>query len=417
VSQPPRTPRTPAQFSVPPVPISPSKPSVLNPRAPTFVPSANLSGSSSRDENSDQEKSTLKSRVLSSFDPSSYRSESGSESPDVDDLNSEYVRLKLQITSLGRQPGSQANASFISELEAKLKEVKTNYFFDERDAEAQYQIERKAADMHALQSRLRGESTSSSETTLSAAQKIKRPLNLKPQAIPSRPAAADVFDTDEAGSEGGMFEILDSMPTTETNEKGVTVHIRDMSLPKHWSGRTPKTLLSETVAKVDRYAVISYTMVSGCSRAKRAAVCIRWEGQKTDEWDMEDVACHDTTQAEQYIATVALFSLTFPSTVGFAGASSGASGSQTFFRLLPAVFRDLWDELALTRKRSDDAINRAVWAKLRSIIEPRLELSCRVSNIQPPNTGCSPTSFPAFRQSGQTGSECSERSCLTLVLS
>jgi ATP-dependent RNA helicase DHX29 len=97
------------------------------------------------------------------------------------------------------------------------------------------------------------------------------------------------------------------------------------------------------------------------------------------EWIMEDIACHDEGQAEQYIATVALHALTFPSTDGFAAGTSAAPGSQTFFRLLPAVFRDLWDELEVARKTSDDAINRAVWAKLRSIVEPKLENCGKVS--------------------------------------
>jgi ATP-dependent RNA helicase DHX29 len=94
---------------------------------------------------------------------------------------------------------------------------------------------------------------------------------------------------------------------------------------------------------------------------------------------MEDVACHDETQAEAYIATVALHALTFPLTDGFQAGSSTAPGNQTFFRLLPAVFRDLWDELEAARKVRDDAINRSVWARLRTIVEPKLDPSQKVS--------------------------------------
>jgi ATP-dependent RNA helicase DHX29 len=191
----------------------------------------------------------------------------------------------------------------------------------------------------------------------------------------------DVFDDDSGDSAGGMFEILDDIPSTEVDSQGKTIHIRNMSLPKHWSGRTPKTLLLETVAKTDRYAAITYRLVSGSSRAKRAAVSIREK-----EWIMEDVACYDETQAEHYVSTLALHALTFPSTKGFALGTSSSLGSQTFFRLLPAVFRDLWDELEETRKARDDAINRNIWAKLRQIVQPKLQanaavLSCLASEM------------------------------------
>jgi ATP-dependent RNA helicase DHX29 len=171
------------------------------------------------------------------------------------------------------------------------------------------------------------------------------------------------------------------MPATETDAQGKTITIRDMAMPKHWSGRTPKVLLKETVAKSDRYAAIGYSIISGGSRARRASVSIRWEGKKMDEWLMEDVACHDDGQAEQYIATVALHALTFPPTEGFAASVSIVPGPQTFFRLLPAVFRDLWNELELARKIRDDKINRDVWAKLLSILEYKMEACDKVGFV------------------------------------
>jgi hypothetical protein len=70
---------------------------------------------------------------------------------------------------------------------------------------------------------------------------------------------------------------------------------------------------------------------------------------------------------------IALHALTFPSSEGFAvGGTSAAGGGQTFFRLLPAVFRDLWDELEEKRKAEHDTINRATWAKLQSILDTKL---------------------------------------------
>ena len=94
---------------------------------------------------------------------------------------------------------------------------------------------------------------------------------------------------------------------------------------------------------------------------------------------MDDVACHDIAQAEQYVATVALHALTFFNPDGFAIGGTGAAGSQTSFRLLPPVFRDLWDELEQKRRLEDDTTNRAIWEKMRSILEPKLAPPEKVS--------------------------------------
>ncbi|KAH9946814.1 P-loop containing nucleoside triphosphate hydrolase protein [Amylocystis lapponica] len=291
--------------------------------------------------------------------PSSDQSGTGQSSPDrqspYDDSTAEFVRLKLQISDLTthRQPGERRDAAFLRSLQERLEDVKNDYLFDEEEAEAQFRIQRERADAAALQSRLRG---------------------------PDIDAVPDVFDEEDDVGPGGMFEILEAMPATEVTEQGTTLEVRDMALPKHMSGRTPKALLSEVVHKVDRYAAISYAPISGSSRAKRAAVDIRWEGGKTGVWHMEDIACYDMSQAEQYIATVALHSLTYPPMEGFALGGTAATGSQTTFRLLPGAFRDLWDELEKKRRLGDDTINRAIWAKLRAILELKLNVDGKSSN-------------------------------------
>lgn len=292
------------------------------------------------------------------------------------------MRLKLQITTLTshRLPGNETDASVLKGLFTQLDVIKKHYFFDEKDAEVQYRAAREKEDALALQSRLRGHGNGHLPAQVAPAPKTskKRPPDIQPPKVSPSPAmVSDLFD-DDSDSSTGVLEILDELPEAVVND-GVTIRVRDMALPKHWSGRTPKTLLSETVAKTDRYAAITYSILSGSSRAKRAVVHIRWERNKSSEWKMEDVACHDETQAEAYIATLALHALTFPLTEGFQAGSSAALGSQTFFRLLPAVFRDLWDELETARKVRDDSINRAVWARLRTIVEPKLDISQKVS--------------------------------------
>ncbi|KAJ7361605.1 P-loop containing nucleoside triphosphate hydrolase protein [Mycena albidolilacea] len=374
----PHTPRTPSQFLVhpPPLPaITPAvpTPSRLDANAPSFVPSGKQIPFLPSENDPECEHTTMKARIVSHINRSSDSSDSGSDSLDADDANLQYVGLKMKIDNLtsSRAPGDKTDSSELQDLRARLTKVKNNYFFDERDAEAQYRVERKKADAVALQARLRGLDGPDSSPVVQPKAIKKRPPNLQPPAPPTPVAVTDIFDEDIGDSIGGLLEALEDMPATETTDKGTTVTVRDMALPKHWSGRTPKTLLADAVSKADRYAAISYTILSGGGRAKRAAVNIRWDGKKTDEWTMEDVACHSEGQAEQYIATIALHEITFPSRDAFT--VQAPSGGQTFFRLLPAVFRDLWDELELARKIKTDALNRGVWANLRSIIEPKLD--------------------------------------------
>jgi ATP-dependent RNA helicase DHX29 len=70
--------------------------------------------------------------------------------------------------------------------------------------------------------------------------------------------------------------------------------------------------------------------------------------------------------------------LTYPLTDGFAASAPSSAGSHTAFRLLPAVYRDLWDELEKSRKIRDDLVNRKAWAKLRNILDFKLEINLKV---------------------------------------
>ncbi|KAI0335964.1 P-loop containing nucleoside triphosphate hydrolase protein [Cubamyces sp. BRFM 1775] len=354
-------------------PPSPSVKSSLDASAPVFVPGRRTNDTPSRDE-------PKPTATNGSSTPSSTMgpTDSARWSP-VDDPNDEFVRLKLRIMDLTtfRRADEKADATFLQELQRRLKEVQQDYLFDQREAEAMFAVERSKVEANALQNKLRAAADAvPAKPSPQVRRKIKEPPS-RAESVASA-STADVFEDNE-GSTGGMFELLEQMPETETTESGVTVQVRDMALPKHWSGRTPKVLLTENVRKADRYAVISYSCISGASRAKRCSVEIRWDGGRTQLWSMDEVACHDTIQAEHYISTVALHALTFPQSDGFA-AGGTSTGSQTSFRLLPPVFRDLWDELEQKRRLDDDSTNRAVWAKLRDILTPKLSRSEKSSS-------------------------------------
>ena len=274
-----------------------------------------------------------------------------------------------------RRADEKGDAAFLQDLRRRLVEVQADYLFDEQEAHTKFQAERNRVEAAALQAKLRGLEVSSPVKHKRAPVKVKEP----PSRADSSVSASDIFGDDDE-SAGGVFELLEEMPETVTTEAGVTVQVCDMALPKNWSGRTPKLLLAEIVRKTDKYAVVSFSLISGPSRVKRAAVDIRWDGGKTQTWSMDDVACHDQTQAEQYVATVALHALTFTNPDGFAIGGTAAAGAQTSFRLLPPVFRDLWDKLEQQRRVSDDVHNRGVWGKLRSILGPKLSTSSKASS-------------------------------------
>ncbi|RPD63094.1 P-loop containing nucleoside triphosphate hydrolase protein [Lentinus tigrinus ALCF2SS1-6] len=375
----PRTPRTPrpthlrsetgSSFSSRSTPPSPSIRS-LDVNAPVFVPGRkhlNATPSHSRTQSEATDGNSTPASIVTESDSAR---DSLRWSP-VEDPNNEFVRLKLRIMDLtvDRRPDERADAAFLQELQRRLQEVQDDYLFDHREAEALFKEERSKVEAAALQAKLRG-------VQESIPVKPRRPevtaakVTESHSRAESAASAPDLFEGEEGP--GGMFELLEQMPETETAENGTTIQVRDLALPKHWSGRTPKLLLSEIVRKSDKYAVVSYACISGPSRVKRASVDIRWDGGKTQIWTMDDVACYDLNQAEQYVATIALHALTFPSSEGFALGGTANAGNQTSFRLLPPVFRDIWDELEQKRRLDDDSINRGIWAKLRNILEPKL---------------------------------------------
>ena len=316
----------------------------------------------------------IKARILASY------ANTGPED-DIDPLEANdptrmYVELKLQCDRLSSKPVSKDVAVEIRVIRQMAQELTKDYLFDEKDAQFQYRQKREQLDKEMLQERLCSLQPEEPIPPILSVNKQQQQRSQTPSSHRSTPGSGiDIFD-DSEDSSGGLLELLD-VPN-EINDQGVTIELRDMALPKHWAGQTPKMLLRDLVVKTDRYAAISYNIISQNSRVKRANVIISWQSRKRDEWSMNDVGCHDEAQAEQYIATVAIHALTYPLTDGFAASAPSSAGSHTAFRLLPAVYRDLWDELEKSRKIRDDLVNRKVWAKLRDILDVKLESNSKV---------------------------------------
>lgn len=338
----------------------------------------------------------LKARVMEAYEKQNVDSDDASSDMLDLDPNTEYARIKLRMLE-------RARVSETAELtvgdKMRLKELREHYFFKEKEAEAAFRQLKSNALAAAKDARLRDPNASPLSTlSLLSAPKItsrkeRPPSLLSPAASPKfgspKKQSSDVADdsTSEVSGEGGMFgNMLDETPTSEVvagANGNTTVRIRDMSLPKQWGGRTPKILLTETVHKIDRYAAVSYFPIPITSRAVRSGVNIRWGGagrqkQLPQEWRMEEDGCHDHAQSEQFIATIAFHALTFTSPPGFASPSNSGGGAQTHFRMLPPVYRDLWDELETKRKDAEDATNRSIWRRLKGIAVPRIGATLKV---------------------------------------
>lgn len=285
----------------------------------------------------------------SNFDPGAFDDYlPGLDSPSP---TSAFVRAKL-LQDLVRAKSLSLNTE---QLRAQMEALSDDYLFNEKDARELYAREKEKLDYKLLQERLLSPS-------------IAKPTNTK--SSPDLTDSLQYSDSDESST--GMLGILDNPDANEVTIKGTTLDLRRMDLPKHWSGPTPKILLRDFVTKQDRYAAISYSTLSKHSRARRASVIISWQSKIRDEWSMDGVACPDDVQAENFVATVALHSLMYPLSEGFA--SSTPVSSTTSFRLLPAVYRGLWDELETSRRINEEITNRKIWAKMQSILEGKTQV-------------------------------------------
>ncbi|KDR85121.1 hypothetical protein GALMADRAFT_131855 [Galerina marginata CBS 339.88] len=286
------------------------------------------------------------------------------------DPTSAFVRLKLQQDEMSSKPSSRHIAEQLARLQQKLDDTTRDYLFDQKEALSRYHQERKQLDKRLLHEKLR---SSTSDKNIGSSPTVHMPKKLPLKTTPPT-ASRDVFDDDDSDdSSTGMLGILDNPDPNEITVQGVTFEFRNMSVPKHWSGPMPKTLLRDFVTKADRHAAVSYTIISSHSRARRASVSVSWQNKTRDEWSMDEVACSEDPQAEQYVAAIALHSLMYPLTVGFIAPGPASTGGSTSFRLLPAVYRELWDELEASRKIRDDIINRKTWAKLLRVLEEKIK--------------------------------------------
>jgi ATP-dependent RNA helicase DHX29 len=384
-------------------PVKP-KSFALDPKALEFMPSKSAT-------NGDELDNDVRSRILSS----TYSSSSDEESED-EDPNVVYVATKMKMLDLTKSLKGKKTPE-LERLEAKLKKAESEYRFDKKRAESTLKAERQKDEFKELQDRLRGvpeekeskadapavpangEAPASSSIQPNgepACAKTDVPPAQNTPSTPSRSRQVTESTTPESGDEeGGIFGgLLDESSEAPASEENANVTVRDMSLPRHYSGmsngfaeinrqthltpllsgKTPKSLLEDAVRRQDKFASINYKLLTR-TRVFRAAVSIRWEGGKEDTFRMEEDAVRDETQAINYAAILALFSI----------------GTTQSHRQLPPVFRELWDELEAKKKETDDREYRERLKFFKGLADARLQVVAVVSEDT-----TSPTSLPLF---------------------
>lgn len=312
------------------------------------------------------------------LDPETASSESSSETESEtdsdEDPNVAFARLKMRLKVLPerRDPDGLRAAK----LKKRMDELQNQYFFKQSLADKEFKLREKEMQEAALLARLRnmGRPTPANKASGPTAQEAPRPGSAPTTSVTTIKASSPVTSDDEPMF-GNLMDPEEPVKTDDLNDaakslSGTFIPTRDMSMPKQWGGQTPRKLLQEVVRKADRTASLVYSPLSS-DRVARASVMIRFSGGRVERFDMVDIGCPDMDQAQHYIAMIALHAITFPSQAGFVGGTS----SPTYFRTLPPVFIELWNELETKRKEGNDAKNLETWSKLFEILESKGEMA------------------------------------------
>jgi len=191
---------------------------------------------------------------------------------------------------------------------------------------------------------------------------------LKGVSVADSPEPEETPDVVQAGSGsdseddifGNMLEEPDpeAAPTQQIEDPASTMQIRSMPVPKSFafSGNIPKAMLKAALAKTSKPASVSYIKLSGYSRAIRVGLEISWTSERRRVWKMDEIACDDLVEAENYVATLALSELS----------SRGEIGGVNW-RAMPPEYRELWEELETQRGEEVKVEKRQFWSKIRDI--------------------------------------------------
>lgn len=192
--------------------------------------------------------------------------------------------------------------------------------------------------------------------TSPAAAETARPAISTPDAAANEDAAS------EAGSEGGLFgTMLDELPTSETDASGSIIRIRSLPASKSGAGgKSPRSLLSESLRRIDPFAVTHYAPLGGGSRACRSALTIRWvkQSKRVAVYRMSGEGAPTQNAADDLVATLALNCI---------------ERERPVYRALPPGYREWWDELEEARKEERDRKGRDTVRRMKDVLKSRVE--------------------------------------------
>lgn len=175
-------------------------------------------------------------------------------------------------------------------------------------------------------------------------------------------------DDGASSTEGeGMFGDLLDEENAEVIDTASGVAIRVRPLPSSIkSGKTPKSLLTESLRRLDPAANVRYEPVTTGGRLYRSRLTLRWpgmEGKKSstmlvDVFQLTGEGAESQSAADDMLATLAL---------------NCVERDRATSRGLPGPYRDWWDELELLRKQDKDSRAVETLKKIKAAIQSRLD--------------------------------------------
>ena len=193
---------------------------------------------------------------------------------------------------------------------------------------------------------------------------------------------------DDAGSddEGGFFgDLLNEGPVEDKDaDTGAVITMRDLPAraKSGGGGKTPRVMLSDALKRADPYSSYKFTAVVSGGRVHRSKLVIRWNGGKVvpnknpvtagtpsyvDEYTLTTVGCATQLQADDLIATVALFCI---------------DRDKSVQRALPPGYREWWEELTALQKEERDRKSRTRFQRVRDIVRVRMEEAAAAKKVK-----------------------------------
>lgn len=265
-------------------------------------------------------------------------------------MNDKHAKCKLQISELESQlpsgkkkkskkdKNAQDNQNIdvdainkrLDALRKTLRDLEANWEFDKKLAQELFiEKQQEAAERKRKEQQLMREQRSK-ESTENMPHKEEEEAKKVDEEIDDFGLGA-IADDDE--QEGGLFGALEMETETNNTFAAVKPALRILdATPKSWKGKLPKDLLEEFCKKHDLYTRQTYSKTDLGAQRWRATVKLHPRNRHEEALTVdlpEHLAASSSRDAEHLVALAALFRL---------------SPDSSLYRLLPPVFKDIWQE-------------------------------------------------------------------------